>query len=164
MRTTAVRVDRREAQAGFTMIELMMVVAIIAVLILIAVPTFLGASNRAQDRRAQTILHSSLVAARIGAADTGDYAWVTPTALRAEEHSVTFLDAVSPARAGSNEVSIATGLSGVNHYVIMATLSSGGKCFALLEDPTKPTTYLSLPAASCQAGSFNPASGWTTSW
>jgi type IV pilus assembly protein PilA len=41
---------RRSGEAGFTLIELMVVVLIIAILIAIAIPTFLGARSRAQDR------------------------------------------------------------------------------------------------------------------
>jgi prepilin-type N-terminal cleavage/methylation domain-containing protein len=40
----------RSGEAGFTLIELMVVVLIIAILIAIAIPTFLGARSRAQDR------------------------------------------------------------------------------------------------------------------
>jgi prepilin-type N-terminal cleavage/methylation domain-containing protein len=43
-----------EREGGFTLIELMVVVLIIAILIAIAVPTFLGARTRAQNRAAQS--------------------------------------------------------------------------------------------------------------
>ena len=49
-------------ESGFTLIELMVVVLIIAILIGIAVPTFLAARSRAQDRHAQVNLRNSLTA------------------------------------------------------------------------------------------------------
>src|SRR5687767_111788 len=51
--------DREE---GFTLIELMVVVLIIAILIAIAIPTFLGARKRAQDRQAQSNIRNALLA------------------------------------------------------------------------------------------------------
>src|SRR5918996_431549 len=51
-----------EREDGFTLIELMVVVLIIAILIAIAIPTFLGARRRAQDRQAQSNLRNALTA------------------------------------------------------------------------------------------------------
>jgi type IV pilus assembly protein PilA len=53
------RLNRDEK--GFTLIELMVVVLIIAILIAIAIPTFLGARQRAQDKQAQSNLRNALV-------------------------------------------------------------------------------------------------------
>jgi type IV pilus assembly protein PilA len=55
---------RRSGEAGFTLIELMVVVLIIAILIAIAIPTFLGARSRAQDRVAQSNLRNALTRRR----------------------------------------------------------------------------------------------------
>ena len=60
---------RRESEEGFTLIELMVVVLIIAILLAIAIPTFLGAQNRAKDRAAQSDLRNSLTAAKTLATD-----------------------------------------------------------------------------------------------
>lgn len=54
--------DEDRAEGGFTLIELMVVVLIIAILIAIAIPTFLGARQRAQNRAAQSNLRNALTA------------------------------------------------------------------------------------------------------
>jgi type IV pilus assembly protein PilA len=47
-------------EAGFTLIELMVVLLIIAILLAIAIPTFLGVANSAGDRAAQSNLTNAL--------------------------------------------------------------------------------------------------------
>ncbi|HVA02724.1 MAG TPA: prepilin-type N-terminal cleavage/methylation domain-containing protein [Acidimicrobiales bacterium] len=48
------------ADAGFTLIELMVVLLIIAILLAIAIPTFLGVANSAGDRASQSNLTNAL--------------------------------------------------------------------------------------------------------
>jgi prepilin-type N-terminal cleavage/methylation domain-containing protein len=60
-RAHPVEIEGEEAaEAGFTLIELMVVLLIIAILLAIAIPTFLGVTNTAGDRAAQSNLTNAL--------------------------------------------------------------------------------------------------------
>ena len=65
--------QRRHEEEGFTLIELMVVVLIIGILIAIALPTFLGARGRAQDKAALTDLRNGVAAAKTFFTDNDTY-------------------------------------------------------------------------------------------
>jgi type IV pilus assembly protein PilA len=58
---------------GFSLIELMVVVMIIAILIAIAIPSFLGFRKNAQDRAAQSDLRTVLLAQNAFQLETGAF-------------------------------------------------------------------------------------------
>jgi prepilin-type N-terminal cleavage/methylation domain-containing protein len=82
-------------EKGFTLIELLMVIIIIAVLAAIAIPTFLGQRERANDSAAYTLVRNALTAVQTCFVDTADYTQVTPAMLAAVEPSIGWIE--SPA-------------------------------------------------------------------
>jgi type IV pilus assembly protein PilA len=73
---------------GFTLIELMVVVLIIAILIAIAVPTFLGARQRAADRAAQSDLRNTYTSAKVLYSDAESFTGATAANLKSAEPSL----------------------------------------------------------------------------
>jgi type IV pilus assembly protein PilA len=125
--------DNREG--GFTLIELMVVVMIIAILVGIAIPAFLGARKRAQDTASKSNLRNALSTAQTVFTDTqayGDSATLKAS-LSNEEPSLTFAaNNVSSAVAKTISVKTAkTSGSAVEDELILAAASGSGKCFFL---------------------------------
>ncbi|MFZ4586144.1 MAG: type II secretion system protein, partial [Acidimicrobiia bacterium] len=102
-------VREQHAEEGFTLIELMVVVLIIAILIAIAIPTFLGARSRAQDRQAQSNLRNGVSAAKTIFSDHQDYSEATTGStgtLQGVEPSLSFITS-STASTKPKEISVA---------------------------------------------------------
>jgi len=78
-----------ESEEGFTLIELMVVLLILAILLAIAIPTFLGVKGGAQDRASQSNLTNALIVAKtVSANNNGSYPTAITTALNTAEPSL----------------------------------------------------------------------------
>lgn len=76
------RARRLRESSGFTLVELLVVLGIIAVLLAIAVPSYLGFQQRAESTSAKADLRQSLPAVGAYFADQGTYVGMTTSALR----------------------------------------------------------------------------------
>jgi len=126
----------RKEEKGFTLIELMVVVLIIAILIAIAIPTFLGARKRAQDRAAQSNLRQAVTSGKVIFTDKEDYTQATTGALAAAEPSITW-NTASADSTGPPTVSVT---SPDNNTFIAAAFSKAGNCW-YVRDHTVSDTY-----------------------
>ena len=155
---------KEEPEAGFTLIELMVVVLIIAILIAVLIPTFVGAKQRAQDRAAQSSLHNGLTAAKVVYSDRGDYTLATVATLTGVEPALTWVTAAS-ASTGPNAVSVDPAST---NYIVIAALSKSGTCFYVSDDESGAGLGAQFARSNggCTA-SAAPAAGdpaWTSGW
>jgi type IV pilus assembly protein PilA len=125
---------RQGSEEGFTLIELMVVVLIIAILIAIAIPTFLGARQRAQNRSAQSNIRNALTAEKTSYTDNQAYT-ATAATLQAIEPSLTYV-ATTPG-VGTKEVYVAIAQTNVaGDTVVLGAQSASGKCYWLRDTAT----------------------------
>lgn len=152
----------RARDGGFTLIELMVVVMIIAVLLAFAIPSFLGFRARARDAVAQsTLANAEKVATLILVAEdefpgTAELLGRLPL----EEPRIRWLDHQVDS-TGPREVSIDEDDGGAE--LAMATLSETGTCFYLRLVRDGPNVRHRVDgAASCNAHTFQDGlgAGW----
>lgn len=128
------RLAKKDRQGGFTLIELMIVVLIVAILIGIAIPTFLGARTRSQDRAAQVDLRQSLLTAKAYYTDNQTYV-ATAAQLNALEPTISFNATISSA---SQSV---VGFTGTATVFTATKQSKSGNWFCISDSTATGTTF-----------------------
>lgn len=163
--------ERLSKEDGFTLIELMVVVLIIAVLVAIAIPSFLGFRDRAMDRAAQSELRNVLLAEKAYWTDNGSYS-ATDTDLQSYEPSIVV---IADATASGADSGIEVNLSADSQEVCLYRQSGSGKLFGIWESDTEGTWYgedassgsgevTTATGSACPSGATGPtgfqAGGW----
>ncbi|HET6771260.1 MAG TPA: prepilin-type N-terminal cleavage/methylation domain-containing protein [Actinomycetota bacterium] len=122
---------------GFTLIELMVVVLIIAILIAIAIPTFLGLRKRAQDRAAQSDLRNGLTAAKAFYTDHDTFTPFTDLGVGADFDD-TEGETIEPSLVWGTADPSVEGQVSVrevsSNTVLLTTLSASGTFFCIGDD------------------------------
>ena len=121
---------RLNKDEGFTLIELMVVVLIIAILVAIAIPTFLGQRKNAQDSAAKSNVRNALATEKayfsvnqVFTATTADLALIEPNLFG----------------TGADPVAVVVGTAGVS--VCLTQQSAGGDYFSVWDGTTAGTVY-----------------------
>ena len=120
----------RTREDGFSLTEVMVVILIVAILIAIGIPTFLGMRRTAQETAAMdTALLAIKVARSYTTDETETFSTVTTASLNASEPSRDFIDGATSS-AGPNEVSQVVPDAGAGAEIFVAAVQSeSGSCF-----------------------------------
>lgn len=134
------------AEAGFTLIELMVVLLILAILMAIAIPTFLGVTSGANDRAAQSNLTNALTeATAIYQANQQTFTGLTTQDMGSSASEFSWTQG-SCTNKTTNCMSYAvynTATAGDGDTLVLADYSQTGKCWYAVVNEVTPVSGVS---------------------
>ena len=178
------RMDREDE--GFTLIELMVVLLIIAILLAIAIPTFLGAKNTANARGAQSNLRNALTAEQTYWTNNQAFSGTDATMQGIEPQLHWFTTAAPSSTSQVNTV--AEYVDATGNILVLEAWAKDGNCYVIEQTNapgatgaatgyneesgacTAPTTVAFVAPSttsghvSPQAATTYPAANWQTTW
>lgn len=141
----------RRSEAGFTLIELMVVLLIIGILAAIAIPTYLGARDRAENTAAQSTLREALTTVDTYYASHGTFAGMGVPQLTALEPAIKW--AATPS---TQSVLISVGFED-NQGIYLTNLAATGICWSIGVAATPSGVWPGIPHPGTFYGQYLPA-------
>ncbi|MGH9018233.1 MAG: prepilin-type N-terminal cleavage/methylation domain-containing protein [Acidimicrobiales bacterium] len=159
-------------EGGFTLIELMVVLLIIAILLAIAIPTFLGVTGSANDRAVQSNLSNGLTEAMTRYEDAGQTFSNVSSTLSSSAPEYTWTGSTMVCSTSQpNCISIYpadTAIAGDNQVLVMSAMSKTGTCWWVAQVESAPKAvpgsgFITLAYSSTHAAGMEYiTSGGTT--
>jgi type IV pilus assembly protein PilA len=185
----SISADEDEAESGFTLIELMVVLLIMAILLAIAIPTFLGVKGGANDRAAQSDLTNAAISGKATYVNAQTFGSTTAyyTTIKSQEPELTFTDtgaSTLPTNgSGPGSISVQTYANG--QILVMSVLSQNTtagnqNCFWVEDNESGAADTLDgapqgvnygftaggtcQPAATTEANAPSTAANWSSGY
>lgn len=140
--------------AGFTLIELMVVLLIMGILMAIAIPTFLGVTGSANDRAAQSNLTNAITeASAVFQANNQSFTNLTPTVFQSSAPEFSW---TTGSAAPGNNISIDISSDGGVLILASASKAGSGTCWYAMYAPEEApsTAFPSVTGMPSTAGTF----------
>jgi len=138
--------DRTRSQDGWSMIEVVITILVIALVAAYAIPKLLGPRDSANDGTAKTTLRAAVTAAETEYAQTQSYALLDADRIEDLEPSITASDDAAGADvaigASANAKLVATLGTQSATSIKLCAASKSGAVFCELLTPNNPTQYI----------------------